>query len=70
MRTISLQIENDDYLLIEKYAKEKNVNVSDLIRQTIIEKIEDELDLTVYNTCLWYPTPKNSDSLINTNDIV
>lgn len=33
---------------IENYAKMNNISVSDLIRKTLLEKIEDEIDLDIY----------------------
>jgi RHH-type transcriptional regulator, rel operon repressor / antitoxin RelB len=35
--------------LIRKYAQLHNIELSTFIRQTIIEKIEDEYDLTLFN---------------------
>ena len=36
-------------MLIRKYAELHHVELSTFIRQTIIEKIEDEYDLTLFN---------------------
>lgn len=47
--TISLRLSEEDAKLIKDYAKANNVSVSDLFRQTVIEKIENEIDLTAYN---------------------
>ena len=47
--TISVRLEDDDAALIKKYAALHNISLSDLIRQTLIEKIEDEYDLAAYN---------------------
>ena len=49
--TISVRLE-DDAALIKKYAALHNISLSDLIRQTLIEKIEDEYDLSVYNRAM------------------
>lgn len=46
---ISLRLSDEDSKLIKDYAKTKNISVSELIRQTVIEKIEDEIDLEAYN---------------------
>ena len=45
MATISLRVDDRDSKLIRDYAKLKNTSVSDLMRNAIIEKIEDELDV-------------------------
>lgn len=47
--TISLRLSEEDAKLNKDYAKINNISVSDLIRQAVIEKIEDEIDLTAYN---------------------
>ncbi|MBR0420002.1 MAG: ribbon-helix-helix protein, CopG family [Erysipelotrichaceae bacterium] len=47
--TISLRLSEEDTKLIKDYAKVNNMSVSDLIRQAVIEKIEDEIDLAAYN---------------------
>ena len=47
--TISVRLDDDDAALIKKYAALHNISLSDLIRQTLIEKIEDEYDLAAYN---------------------
>ena len=50
--TISLRFSEEDTKLIEDYARANNLNVPDFIRQAVIEKIEDEIDLTVYRRAL------------------
>lgn len=47
--TISLRLSEKDAKLIKDYAKLNNISVSDLFRQTVIERIEDEIDLEAYN---------------------
>lgn len=47
--TISLRLNEKDTKLIKDYAKLNNISISDLFRQTVIEKIEDEIDLDAYN---------------------
>lgn len=47
--TISLRLNEKDTKLIKDYAKLNNISISDLFRQTVIEKIEDEMDLDAYN---------------------
>ena len=50
--TISLRLSEEDTKLIKDYAKINNMSVSDLIRQAVIEKIEDEIDLSAYNKAI------------------
>lgn len=52
MATISLRVDDRDGKLIRDYAKLKNTSVSDLMRNAIIEKIEDELDVENFDRVL------------------
>lgn len=46
--TISLRLNDEDTKLIKKYAEINNVSISELFRQAVIERIEDEIDLSAY----------------------
>jgi len=46
--TISIRLNEHDDLLIRKYAELHHMDLSTLIRQAIIEKIEDEFDLELF----------------------
>lgn len=50
--TVSLRLTNEDSMLIKKYAEINNMTVSELIRQTVIERIENEYDLESFNKAL------------------
>lgn len=50
--TISLRLNDEDALLIKKYAEINKISVSDLIRQAVIERIEDEYDLELFNAAI------------------
>jgi uncharacterized protein (DUF1778 family) len=50
--TISLRLNNEDTNLIKKYSKLHNMTVSKFRRETILEKIEDELDLKSYEKAI------------------
>ena len=52
MVTISLRVDDRDNKLIRDYAKFKNTSVSDLMRNAIIEKIEDEIDLETFDRAM------------------
>ena len=45
---VSLRLNKEDEQLIKKYAEIKGMSLSDLFRNALIEKIEDEYDLTCY----------------------
>ena len=44
---LSLRVNLQEERLIREYAKMKNVSVSDLIRQSVMERIEDEIDVQI-----------------------
>jgi RHH-type rel operon transcriptional repressor/antitoxin RelB len=50
--TISLRLSDEDTALIKKYAELNRMSVSELIRQSVIERIEDEYDLKAYEKAM------------------
>ena len=50
--TISLRLSEQDAALFKKYAEIKNITVSELVRQAVMERIEDELDLQAFKKAL------------------
>ena len=50
--TISLRLSDDDAMLIKKYAEINNMSVSDLIRQSVMERIENEYDLEMFDKAM------------------
>ena len=50
--TISLRLSDEDTMLIKKYAELNKISVSELIRQTLIERIENEYDLKMFNEAM------------------
>ena len=50
--TISIRLNDADSMLIRKYADLNGMSVSELMRQAVLEKIEDELDLQAYEAAL------------------
>ncbi len=50
--TISLRLNDEDTMLIKKYAEINNISISDLFRQAVLERIEDEYDLQAYNKAI------------------
>lgn len=49
---ISLRLSNEDTNLIKNYAALHNISVSELFRQSVMEKIEDEYDLKAYEKAM------------------
>ena len=50
--TISLRLNEEDSLLIKKYAQLNKMSVSDLIRQTVMERIEEDYDKELFAKAL------------------
>lgn len=46
--TYSFRCNDDDAMLIRKYAELQGLPVSDVIRKAVLERIEDEYDLKLY----------------------
>ncbi len=52
MNIITLRINDNDNKLVRDYAKANNITISDLIRDAVLEKIEDDIDLKLYNQAM------------------
>ena len=50
--TISVRLNDNDTELIKAYAEMNKISLSDLIRNAVLEKIEDEYDLKCYYEAL------------------
>ena len=50
--TISLRLNESDTMLFKKYAKLNGITVSELVRRSVIEHIEDEYDLKAYEEAM------------------
>lgn len=50
--TISLRLSEEDSMLIKKYAEMHNISVSELVRQSVFNRIEEEYDLKAYDNAL------------------
>lgn len=50
--TISVRLNDEDTELFKKYAELNNISLSDLIRNAVMEKIEDEYDLKCYEEAI------------------
>lgn len=50
--TISLRLNDEDTKLIKAYAKMYGMTVSDLVRSTVLERIENEFDLHSYDEAI------------------
>lgn len=50
--TISLRLSDADTILIKEYAEINKMSVSDLIRQSVLERIENEYDLKMFDKAM------------------
>ena len=50
--TLSLRLSDEDAALIRRYADMNGMTVSDLVRRSVIERIEDEFDLKLYEKAM------------------
>lgn len=50
--TISLRLNDEDSKIIKAYAEMYGMTVSDLVRTTVLERIENEFDLKSYNEAI------------------
>ncbi|HKM02126.1 MAG TPA: DUF6290 family protein [Sedimentibacter sp.] len=50
--TISLRLNDADTMLFKKYAELNGITISELVRQSVIERIEDEYDLEAYEKAI------------------
>lgn len=49
MSTISVRLDEEDARLIKEYAKAKNITISTLVRDSVLDHIEGEIDLQLYH---------------------
>lgn len=48
MPTISLRVPDEEFAIFKSFARHNNTSVSEMIRQTILERIETEYDLSIF----------------------
>lgn len=65
--TISLRLSDEDALLIKKYAELNRISMSDLIRQTVMERIETEYDLEMFDKAM--SEYKSNPTLYSLDDV-
>jgi len=49
---INIRLSQEDKELFKSYAKFNNISVSELVRQSVLERIEDEYDLQMYREAM------------------
>ena len=48
-KVLSIRIDKDQELILEKFANTEGKSVSQFVRDTIFEKIEEEMDIQLFN---------------------
>lgn len=48
MPTISLRVPDEEFAIFKSFARHNNTSVSEMIRQTSLERIETEYDLSIF----------------------
>lgn len=52
MSVIQVRLSDEEEKLIKEYAEANNITIAELFRNTVLERIEDEMDLAVYNQAM------------------
>lgn len=52
MSIITLRVSDDEKSLIDNFTKVNDISISEFIRSTVMEKIEDEIDINLYNQAM------------------
>ena len=50
--TISLRLNEADSMLFKKYAEMNGISISELVRRSVLEHIEEEYDLQAYQEAI------------------
>mgnify|MGYP001169679413 CR=1 FL=1 len=50
--TVTIRLDSDDKEIIAHYARTKGRSVSDIVREAILNQIEDEYDLKLYKQAI------------------
>lgn len=58
MTTLSLRISDADAELFKKYAKFQGLTLSEFIKRSVLERIEDEYDLQELREAMKNPNPE------------
>lgn len=53
MATISLNLSHEEFVLFNDFAKMKKMTIENLLKKTLLEKIEDEYDLMMVKEALF-----------------
>jgi len=54
MSTVSVRLSDKELSLFKDYAKVNNKSISEIIRESVLSRIEDEYDLHVFEECSFF----------------
>lgn len=49
---LSLDFTEEEIAMLERYAVKNNISTTEFVKNTILERIKDELDMEVYETAM------------------
>ena len=49
---LAVRVKDDEERLIREYARLHSLSISEFVRNAVLEKIEDEIDLKAYNQAM------------------
>ncbi len=49
---LSLDLTEEEIAMLEKYAYKNNISAAEFVKNTILERIKDEMDMEVYETAI------------------
>lgn len=67
MATITVRVSEEEKNIIQTYTNFTNVNISDIVRESILEKIDDNMDLQAIRD---YESTKRSDENCSFDEVV
>ena len=50
--TVSVRLNDNDAMLFRKYAEMHGMSMSELVRRAVLERIEDDFDMTCYEKAM------------------
>ena len=49
---LSLDLTEEEIAMLERYAVKNNISTAEFVKNTILERIKDEMDMEVYETAM------------------
>jgi uncharacterized protein (DUF1778 family) len=68
MPVITIRLNEEDKAFLQNFAKLQNVSISELIRNALMEKIENEIDSELYNRAV--AALKNDEPILSFDEMM